>query len=272
MRKALTIPCVVALVLLILSSQLLFPVVANSTITETSVTEMVVTIEPYGTFNVTIVKTDIYKGGVPYVAFNVSCRVGRYFVRLEAPPYPAFTPLESYELAAIPSDYKYQWDGITFVKAPGPPDLWIKYNHPDVYDTYNIGVNENKNLQGNSKIHSHIARYLIENAKSTNDLGTLLIAATQFIVALLAAPGVGWISAAIAAVIVAALFLVNRTISYFLNDILQDERGGGWMWTWGFGSWLIFKWFYVSFGAWRDWSWFVFIILHGGGGGFCRMM
>ncbi|MEM3588136.1 MAG: hypothetical protein QXO71_12560, partial [Candidatus Jordarchaeaceae archaeon] len=169
--------------------------------------------------------------------------------------------------AAIPSEYKYWWDNILFLKSPGPANLWIKYDHPDVYDTYNIGVNERKYLIGNQKEHIHISRSAIETAKANNDLYTLLAGVVQFILTLLALPSVGIIAAAIGAVIVAVLFLINRAVYYFLNDILQDEQGGGWMWAWDFGSWWLFRWFYVSFGAWRDWRWFVFFALVGGGGG-----
>jgi hypothetical protein len=139
--------------------------------------------------------------------------------------------------------------------------------NPNYYDKYNIGVNDDKSLQGDSKIHTHIAKYHIEDAKQNNDLYALLASVVQFILALLAVPAVGWIAAAIAAVITAALVIVNRAVFYFLNDILQDERGGGWMWVWSFGQWIIFRWFWVAFGAWRDWGWFVFFVVLGGGGG-----
>jgi len=102
-----------------------------------------------------------------------------------------------------------------------------------------------------------------------------LVGVIQFILAILAIPVVGWISAALAAVIIAALIVVNRTLYYFLNDILQDERGAGWMWTWGFGSQWIFRWFYVSFGAWRDWGWFVLMVVLSvwrAGGSRCHLM
>jgi len=252
------------MIALILSANLGVPVVAAIPLVETSTTELAVSVEEYGVFNVTVVKTDVYKAGIHYIAFNASCKIGRIVVKLEAPLYPIPSLITT---SSIPSDYKYTWDGIEFVKAPGPPDLYIKYDHPNYYDKYNIGVNDDKSLQGDSKIHTHIAKYHIEDAKQKNDLYALLASVVQFILALLAVPAVGWIAAAIAAVITAALVIVNRAVFYFLNDILQDERGGGWMWAWGFGQWIIFRWFWVAFGAWRDWGWFVFFVVLGGGGG-----
>jgi hypothetical protein len=264
------------MIALILSANLGVPVVAAIPVVETSTTELAVSVEEYRVFNVTVVKTDVYKAGIHYVAFNASCKIGNSVVRLEAPPYPISILYTTSPLAAIaysiPPDYKYNWDGIEFVKAPGPPDLYIKYDHPNYYDKYNIGVNDDKSLQGDSKIHIHIAKYHIEDAKSENDLGAIIFSAVQFILALLAVPLVGWVSAAVAAVVIAALWLLNRTITYFLNDILQDERGGGWMWAWGFSGWFIIRWFWVSFGAWRDWGWFVCFLTHGGGGGLWHLM
>jgi hypothetical protein len=257
------------MIALILSANLGVPVVVAIPVVETSTTELAVSVEEYGVFNVTVVKTDVYKAGIHYIAFNASCKIGTIVVKLEAPLYPIPSLITT---SSIPPDYKYTWDGIEFVKAPGPPDLYIKYDHPNYYDKYNIGVNDDKSLQGDSKIHTHIAKYHIEDAKQKNDLYALLASVVQFILALLAVPAVGWIAAAIAAVITAALVIVNRAVFYFLNDILQDERGGGWMWTWGFSGWFIIRWFWVSFGAWRDWGWFVSFLAPGGGGGrWCLM-
>ena len=270
-RPELCVTVLIAILIVQLSSQ----VIASIPIVETSITELPVKVKGYGMFNVTVVKIDIYKAGIHYIAFNASCKIGSSVVRLEAPPYPISVLYTTSPLVAIaysiPPDYKYNWDGIVFVKNPGPPEVYVKYDHPDYYETYNIEVNDDKTLQGYSKFHTHIAKYHIEDAKQNNDLYALLASVIQFILALLAVPAVGWIAAAIAAVIVAALVIVNRAIYYFLNDILQDERGGGWMWTWGFSGWFIFRWFWISFGAWRDWGWFVFFLTHGGGGLWCRM-
>lgn len=265
------------LIFLTLSTQLLAPAMASITFEEISVTDLSVPTE-YGVLEIKVVKKDIYRGGMHYVKFNATCRVGQYqCVQVETTEYPAIKLDVTKDListSAIPSEYKYWWDNILFLRSPGPNDLWIKYDHPDVYESYNIGVNEAKSLKGNQKIHIHIPRYQIENAKSNNDLYALLASVVQFILALLAVPAVGWIAAAIAAVIVAVLFLINRAIYYFLVDVLQDERGGGWMWAWGFGGWWRFRWLYVSFGSWRDWGWYVFFVIFGGGGGgrYCLMM
>jgi len=139
MRKEILVSTIL-LVVLVLFAQLGLPVVASIPIVETSVTEVAVNFEEFGTFNVTVIKTDVYKGGTHYVAFNATCKIGVYVIRLVAPPYPLLSITKLVRPAAIPSDYKYSWDGITFIKSPGPSDLWIKYDHPDVYDTYNIGV------------------------------------------------------------------------------------------------------------------------------------
>jgi hypothetical protein len=268
---------------LVITSYLGVPVVSSIPVIEENTAELTINIEGLE-FKVTVVKTEVYIADILYIGFNVTCKVDRGYVKLIAPLYPAsYYTVQSKALSsplmtmsAIPSEYKYTWDGIVFVKAPGPSNLWIKYDHPDVYDTYNIGVNEDKSLKGDNKIHIHIAKYHIEDAKAKVDLGSVIASAVQFILALLAYPEVGWVTAAVVAVITAALWLLNRTIQYFLNDVLQDETGAGWMWAWGFGGWLIFQWFWVSFGAWRDIGWFVvlpsFLILGvPGGGGFCRL-
>lgn len=261
------------LIFFALSTQFLVPAMASVTFEEITVTNLSLSVKGYGVFEIKVARKDVYKGGVHYVKVNATCRAGQYYVKIETTEYYAIALDATGNLispAAIPSEYKYWWDDILFVKSPGPSNLWIKYDHPDVYDTYNIGVNEWKSLKGDQKIHTHIPQYVIETAKANNNLSALVSAITHFILAVLAIPKVGLIAAVIGAVIITALVVINRAIDYFLNVILQDERGGGWMWIWGTGGWWIFRWFYISFGAWRDWGWFVSVI-GGGGGGPCLM-
>ena len=50
---------------------------------------------------------------------------------------------------------------------------------------------------------------------------------------------------------------------YFIEDVIQTDLGDGWSWLWGFGSGFGLKWWWQSFGSWRDWGW-LFVTLETG--------
>jgi hypothetical protein len=45
-------------------------------------------------------------------------------------------------------------------------------------------------------------------------------------------------------------------VNWFLTDKLETELGDGWIYLWGLGSFSIFHWWTMSFGALYDWGWF----------------
>jgi len=61
--------------------------------------------------------------------------------------------------------------------------------------------------------------------------------------------------AAVVAIVAAILTAAGALIKWFNSNIVQTELGDGWVWTWGYGSWWIFRWWRQSYGAWRDWGW-----------------
>lgn len=231
----------------------------------------------------TITRVDVYQGFQHSVKFSGTCRVGEICVNVTTEEYPyeklLYSDVKAY---GIPADWKYTWDGnITFVKAPGPSTTFIKYDHPDNYDTYRSGeVNVDYDLRGHDKIHHHIAQYRIEEDKSSWTLVQILAGIEGLLIAALTIPE-GVISKVIAGVLLLIIGIIEalgQTKKWFLENILQTELGDGWTWLWGFGSWWIFKWWWQSFGAWRDWGW-LFVVFNwnvynqvprgGGGGGKC---
>lgn len=226
------------------------------------------------TLTVPVTEHVTYRDGEAYVKLEAVFRYGIYEIKINTTEFPlealTFTPLSQ---LSIPSEYTYWWDGVLFVKAPGPPNLYIKYDHPDNYYTYDIPVNVDGYIIGNSKKHCHVAQSRIEDWKSNNNVGTVAGALADLIAAALAVPKAGWIAAGVAGVIVAILTLINAAFNYFLSNILQTERGDGWYWVWGYGEFWILKWFWISVGKLRDIGFFIISIkLGGGGGGFCHLL
>jgi hypothetical protein len=156
---------------------------------------------------------------------------------------------------------KYIWKGITFVKNPGNSTLWVKYDHPDDYETYPYQPNKDCVIDGNGSTAIGIAKYHIEEAKKDNDLGSVIGALIGIVATLITVPEpiVSKLTAALLAIVLACLVATNLIISDFLNDILQTEEGNGWAFIFDFGHFDFycwqFLWFRLSVGAWRDWSW-----------------
>jgi len=203
-----------------------------------------------------------------FVSFDASCEIdGIRFMNVSTEKYPLYkikSSLSSASICSIPGEWKYLWDtNITFVKSPGPSQIYIKYDHPDNYDTYHQGeVNVNYQLQGNEKIHYHIAQYKLEEGKQTGSLFEIAAALIAIVAAALAFPEpvVSKVVAAFVGLLATILAAVGVMITYFIETKLQTELGDGWAWLWGFGNWWIFRWWWQSFGAWRDWPWF-FVVL-----------
>jgi len=157
---------------------------------------------------------------------------------------------------------KYTWDGVKFVQAPGNSTKWVKYDHPDNYDTYHPGeTNSEYSLPGITRTIEHIPQSTIENAKVNNDIATVISALVGVALAALVIPEpTTKIVAGAAALIAAILTAANLIVRFWLNDVVQTELGDGWSYVWGEGSWWLFHWFWMSVGAWRDWGWcYVFL-------------
>jgi hypothetical protein len=153
-------------------------------------------------------------------------------------PYPVSKLLQGLNdssVSASSSDMpKYYWDGLKFVKYPGNATCYVRYDHPDNYDTYEpLENNIDYTLQGTSRTVGHIAKYHIEDAKAANDVGAILGALIGIVAALLACPEpiVSKTTAAIIAIIVAACTLIHEIVNWFLNDIVQTELGDGWVYV-----------------------------------------
>jgi len=228
-------------------------------------------------YEATLTQYHLMIDGGEYVQFEVCSKtmipVGerriKYYpsCKLITEPYPISKLVEGLEILASSDPMpKYEWDGITFVQAHGNSTHWVKYDHPDNYDTYHpLEINVDYQLKGTSTTMWHIAQYHIEDAKEANDLGLVISSLVAIIGGLLALPELGSkFVAGVVSLIVAILVGINRVVSYFLNDILQTELGDGWSYLWGFGNWWLFHWFWMSFGAWRDWGWFYIFICAGG--------
>ncbi|MGB9778781.1 MAG: hypothetical protein ACPLW8_05195 [Candidatus Bathyarchaeales archaeon] len=220
---------------------------------------------------------DIYQFDLHLVKFEINFRVGNSIIFIKSDPYPAYKLTEASPLSTDPMP-KYRWDEILFVKAPGNSTHWVKYDHPDNYDTYYRGeVNRDYYLSGNSKYHHHIAKWRVEKAISDLDFWTLIGTTANTIggaiAFLLAIPLVGKIVLIILALI-ASVWGVGR---WFIQNVIQTELGDGWAWTWGHGKWELFGrvlafWWWMSFGLARDLGFFIFVWnIFGGGGGSCRL-
>jgi len=148
---------------------------------------------------------------------------------------------------------RYTWDGnITFISVDSEP-LYVKYDHPDngPYDppTYDIPPNEKDAtiMKGYTRGIGHIPVHIIDLMKQAVSIACgidMIIAGI-----ILAATGVGvLIAALVEGIIIATGILVN----WFIDNVITSELGDGWMYTWGYGSFWIFHWMWISFGAWRD--------------------
>lgn len=250
-------------VLLVFIGYEISPIFANL-MPKRLISEKVSTFDMMGqNMTVKVLRYDTFQFYKHFVSFNATCEInGIPFMNVSTEEYP-YDKLVASRLSAtssIPSEWKYAWDGnITFVKYPGPPNTYIKYDHPDNYDTYRPGdVNINYTLQGHEKIHYHIPQYVIEDAKSTVELSMVLTILYGILPVLIGIPegAISKIVAGVVAIVIIILEAIQAGILWFLENKLQTELGDGWSWFWGFGSWWVFKWWWQSFGAWRDWGWF----------------
>ena len=169
-------------------------------------------------------------------------------------------------LYTIQSLGKYWWDNIEFVRAPGDAYTWVKYDHPNNYDRYYpLQVNRDYALRGTSKVHYHVSYAALEDAKYKSSFASIAGLLGPIIAALLLIPEiVSKFVAAIIALVGAICSLVGYLLKWFIENIIQTELKDGWVWTWGWGKatflwWTIAVWFWISFGAWRNWGFFVFL-------------
>lgn len=216
----------------------------------------------------TIHRYDIFHPYQHYVRFEGNCEIDGLNINVTTDTFRLDKIISEYAntQSIIPDEYKYWWDGILFVQAPGPPERWIKYDHPDNYDTYYPGIiNEGYVLEGNSRLHLHIPQHVLETAKEGGTLTSVISACVAVVAAALAIPEpiISKVTAGVIALIAAILTAVGIVIYWFISDVIQTELGDGWSWLWDFGSWWLFKWWRQSFGRWRGWGW-LFVVANSG--------
>ena len=116
----------------------------------------------------------------------------------------------------------------------------VTYTHPDPYINYRyIGVNSEAVLGtfARNLVSGHMAKWRLDNGQLAN-----------IIVTGLGALGIGFlaaltiITAGVALIVGALLFLLGAGIQWFIDDIVRDESGAGWFWMqnlwsswWGVG-------------------------------------
>ncbi|MEM5793916.1 MAG: hypothetical protein QXS48_03365 [Candidatus Aenigmatarchaeota archaeon] len=285
MRKY-KVAIVALLLFLVLSSSVALPTYASVSLLNTNLTiETSKTFEING-FKVYAKRFDIIKAGQHYVQIEVKTTVEGRVITIKSDPYPIAkiypqpkpprVPMPSwlfiepgYRVMATTSSLslpKYYWDGILFVRAPGSDYFWVKYDHPDNIETYYpLAKNKAYTLNGASKHHHHIPQYTLEDAKYKSTFASIAGLLGPIIAGLLAVPElVSKFVAGIIALVGAILALVGYLIRWFIENIIQTELGDGWIYTWGYGKltffgWVIAAWWWMSFGAWKDWGFFIII-------------
>ena len=215
---------------------------------------------------VTAKRYDVLRGRQHLIRIEAEIEVDGHKITIKSEPYSVNKLYNTRYYSSSRWLPTYYWDGIKFVKAPGSSTIWVKYSHPDNYNTYYLGqVNKEYYLSGNSKTHNHIPQWILEQAKANTSFARIAGILAGVIAALLAIPElVSKIVAGIIGLIGALLALVGFVLYWFLNDIIQTERGDGWIWTWGYTEYWFLWWrvgvsWWMSFGAWRDWGFFVII-------------
>jgi len=146
----------------------------------------------------------------------------------------------------------YYWYNFKFVRVPGSPQQWVKYDHADNYYTY---YKEQWNVDWNMyKYHSsgwgkqvyHLSQYT---------MGVSIGQASLFYMAAALAAGIAGLFAIyfpialIIAAIAAFLVGIGVVISWFLTSIVLSEQNDGWQYT-HFNH--VNRDVLISFGAWRD--------------------
>lgn len=215
---------------------------------------------------ITAKRHDIFRGRQHLIQIVAEVEVDGQKISIKSEPY-SFDKLYSTTSYTTQSSFsKFRWDGILFVRAPGSSTQWIKYDHPDNFETYYPNqINKGYTLNGYSKQHNHIAQYALEEAKANTSFARIAGMLAAIIAALLALPElISKIVAGIIGLIGAILVLVGFVLYWFINDIIQTERGDGWIWTWGYTQYWFLWWrigisWWMSFGAWRDWGFFVYV-------------
>lgn len=220
----------------------------------------------YEGLRVTAKRYDILRGRQHLIRIEAEVEVEGRRITIKSEPYSVSKLYSAVFYSSSSSLPTYWWDGIKFVRAPGSSTTWVKYDHPDNYNTYYPNeINREYYLKGYSKTHNHVPRYLLEEAKAKTSFVGIAALLAGVIAALLAVPElVSKIVAAILGLIAAILSLVGFVLYWFINDVIQTELGDGWIWTWGYGKWefwgwVVAAWWWMSFGAWRDWVFFVII-------------
>jgi len=166
----------------------------------------------------------------------------------------------------------YDWDGINFLQAPGSYAWHVDYDHPNNVDDsgasgtyYNVPQNEGEatTLHGDGKYHHHIPSWVIDDMIEAGSTIRLIGQIGAFIAILLGLPElvVSKIVAAVAALVACIIAIVGMTIQVFAQSVLKTELGDGWTWTWGHGQWWVFAYWWQSFGRWRDWGFFWYVVV-----------
>jgi hypothetical protein len=281
-----------SIILIFLAHEVL-PIYATIT-PKTSITTTITTTEMLGEkVTVTIHRYDTFQYYQHFVSFNTTAEIdGIPIINVITERYPFYkiqNPSVSKKISSIPGEWKYLWDNIWFVKTPGPPDIYIKYDHPNNIapdGEYRPGeTNVDYDIHGTTKIAHHISEANLAKDKQQGTLVTIMGAIIGIIAAALAIPepAISKVLAGFLALVAAILAASGVLMTWFLENIVETSFHDGWSYLWGFDSWWIFRWWWQSFGAWRDWgwrfviftSWYVadhFSFKYHGGGGRCRLL
>jgi hypothetical protein len=238
--------------------------VVTKTTTTLEILEEVVTIH--------MLRYDTYIGESHYISFRGSATVGTTVMSVIMPSVPyylleSFLSSNSSEICSIPEEQKELWDGILTVM-PGP--VYVKYPHPDNYDTYHPGETDiNYSLNGTTRIHSHIAQSILETGKLLGELTEIVGGILVVVAALgfLPEPLISKVHAAYLGLLAGILMLAGLSVAVFIEYIVQSELGDGWTWLWGFCSSCGLRWWYQSFGRLRDVGW-LFVLFDSNGSPF----
>jgi hypothetical protein len=144
---------------------------------------------------------------------------------------------------------KYYWYGIRFV-APGDPYQYIDFDHPDNYDTYyprqwNAPWLITSVDSGWKKWVHHVDSGTMQLSVSQANL-FLAISSMAFAIGL----AIYWVLGLILGIIAG----IGLGVAAFLYWIMQSEQLDGWGYT---HDNLANHNRLISFGAWRDWGWYV---------------
>lgn len=162
---------------------------------------------------------------------------------------------------------KYWWHSRLFVRAPGTAYDWVKYDHPDNYETYYPlqwnRIYDLSSYDGSGIVHHHFSQSDINQMLTYGAVTGVLGVLVAIVAAALGFGPPGWVVAAIVALIAAVVSGFGFLWTVFTDYVIKAEKNDGWAWvnpgTYSHWGWWIFWWsavsFGVSFGAWRD-IWF----------------